>query len=308
MSFPRPQTSCTGLLTTKSNQHDALPGLLQLPIEIRDIIYRRVLGGMLLHSARGTFPRGGSRPKWIVCRATISEKNAQTNFDQAKAPAWCVEDDADRHAECYENANHTQYLDLNLLLACRQVHHEAKHILLSTNTFSFRRCALLRTFLGLDMPSKLFRPFPSRSHHLAVCSIHLDITVRCMKDAESWKMIIPRIAGVLPNLWNINISFTQGTPFFYYNHRDPSDTARNDAAEWKTLMESLPDLASLPLRSATFDINDSNVTHRWDVARLTLSPRGFDEYLMAEELYRWTLEEKQSRAKAVKDAILRPSS
>ena len=307
MSFPRAQTRYTGILTPRSNQYDASPGLLQLPIEIRDMVYRRVLGGMLLHSSRGRFANGSSRPKWIICRATVSEKNAQRHFDQAKAPAWYVQDDADRHADCYEHAS-PQRLDLNLLSVCRQVHREAKKILFSTNTFSFRRCALLRTFLGLDMPTKPIRPFPSRSHHLAVCSINLDISVRCMKDAESWKMTIPQIAEVLPNLWNINISFTQGTPFFSYDHKDPLNTARDDAAQWKTLMESLLDLASLPLRSATFDINDRNVTHRWCVARCTLPPDAFQAYLMAEKLYRWTLEEKQTRAKAVKDAILRSSS
>lgn len=267
------------------------------------MIYGHVLGGMLLHNSRG----GPSRPKWIICRATISEKTAQRRFDQAKAPAWYVEDDADRHAECYDNTSHLPRLDLNLLLVCRQVYREAKYILFSTNTFSFRRCAGLRTFLGLDnTPSRQqpLRPFPSRSHHLAVCSIHLNISIQCMKDAESWKMIMPQIATVLPNLWNINISFTQGTPFFSYDQKDPSNVARDDAAQWKTLMESLLDLASLPLRSATFDINDRNVHHRWCVARCTLLPEAFEAYLMAEELYRWTLEEKQLRAKVVKDAIL----
>lgn len=272
------------------------------------MIYRRVLGGMLLHSSRGRFSSGGARPKWIICRATISEKNAQRHFDQAKAPAWYVQDDADRHAECYENACHSQRLDLNLLLACRQVHREAKHILFSTNTFSFRRFALLRTFLGLDIPPTPIRPFPSQSHRLAVCSIHLDISVRCVKDAESWKMIMPQIAEALPNLWNINISFTQGTPYFFYEQKDSSNTARDDAAQWITLMESLPDLASLPLRSATFDINDRNVDHRWSVARAMLPLEASQAYLMVEESLRWTLEEKQTRAKAVKDAILRSSS
>ena len=115
-----------------------------------------------------------------------------------------------------------------------------------------------------------------------------------------------QIANVLPNLRNINISFTQGTPFFSYERRDPSYVARDDAAQWDILMESLLHLASLPLRSVTFDINDRNVCHRWSSARIFLSPpEDFDVYLSAEERYRWSLEEKQSRAKAVKDAILR---
>ena len=268
------------------------------------MIYGHILGGMVLHNSR----RGPSRPKWIICRATVSETDAQRRFDQAKAPTWYVQDDADRHAECYDNISHLPRLDLNLLLVCHQVHREAKHILFSSNTFSFRRCAGLRTFLGVDMPTKPLRLVPCRSHHLAICSIHLNISIQCMKDAESWKMIMPQIAKVLPNLWNINISFTQGTPFFSYDYKDPSIVAREDAAQWKILMESLLDLASLPLRSATFDINDRNVHHRWCVARSTLPAEAFQAYLMAEELYCWTLEEKQARARAVKDAILRSSS
>ena len=307
MSFPRPKTRCTGILTTRSNQYDASPGLLQLPIEIRDMIYRRVLGGMLLHSRRGRFSTGASRSKWVICRATISEKNAQRHFDQAKAPAWYVQDDTNRHAECYKTAS-LQRLDLNLLLVCRQVHREAKHILFSTNTFSFRRSSLLGTFLGLDNPTNPKQRLRSRSHHLAVCSIHLDISVRCMEEAWYWKMIMPQIPEVLPNLSNINISFTQGTPLFYYEQEDISKTARDGAAQWQKLMESLLDLEDLPLRSATFDINDRNITHRWSVAETMLIPEVFQEYLMAEKSYRWTIEEKQSRAKAVKDAILRSSS
>ena len=263
---------------------------------------------MLLHNSRGS----PTRPKWIICRATISEKTAQKRFDQAKAPTWYVVDDADRHFECYDNISHLPRLDLKLLLVCRQVYREAKHILFSTNTFSFRRCAGLRTFLGLDTPTRLSpRPFPCRNHHLAICSIHLNISLQCMKDAESWKIIMRQIATVLPNLWNINISFTQGNPYLTNDPNDlkgPSRAARDDAAQWEILMESLLDLASLPLRSATFDISDKNVHHRWRSAEMFLSPEKFNRFVLAEECYRWNIVEKQARAKAVKDVILRSDS
>ena len=273
------------------------------------MIYERVLGGMLLHNRYGESYLG-RQAKWVICRATISEKNAQRHFDQAKAPAWCVEDDTDRHDNCWRYRIHLRGKDLSLLLACRQVHREAKHIPFSTNTFSFHTGELLHTFLGLEMPlgpsqSFLTRNFLSRNHHLAVCRIHLDIDFYHIADAECWSKIIPRIAEVLPNVWNINISFDQGAEYPYYNETGQPNVAREDAALWEALMQSLLGLASLPLRSATFDISDRDIEQRWSTKRL---PKGPESYATAERLYRWTLAEKQSRAKAVKEAILKSSS
>ena len=285
------------VVTTRSTQDDSSPRLLQLPIEIRDLIYERVLGGRLLHRSHGHFG-----PKWIICRATISEKDAQRHFDQAKAPAWCVENDAGRHAGCYRTVNCLHGLDLNLLLACRQVHGEAKHILFSTNTFSFIRCELLQSLLGLDSTTKLLLPCPIRSYRLAVCSIHIDISLQRAEDAGSWNVVMPQIAQVLPNLRNINISFNQDARVVTCDRW--RSIARDDAAKWEVLMQSLLSLASLPLRSATFDINDKYLKSRW-LPELLLSTHS---YQTAEGLHRWTLEEKQSRARAVREAILKPSS
>ena len=305
MSFPQTQTKCTGMLTTRSTQDDASLALLRLPIEIRNMIYKSVLGGMLLHRY---WRPGPQHFQWLICRATLSEEDAQRHFDQAKAPAWCVENDARRHADgCYGHANLLHGLDLNLLLACRQVHGEAKHILFSTHTFSFHRCELLQNFLGLDIiPPRFPLVRPIRSHGLEVRNIHLDIRFHRTRDAGSWKMIIPTIAQVLPNLRNINISFDQGAQLARYDPMGPGNIARDDAAQWEALMESLLSLASLPLRSVTFDINDRDIERRWFFDGNRLLPQVLRPYQT--ELYRWTLEEKQSRARAVREAILKPSS
>ena len=274
------------------------------------MICKHVLGGRLLHRS---LHRSNEQicPRWIICRATISEKKAQMHFDHAKAPAWCVEDDANRHVECYKHEcckrpSGSQDLGLDLLLACRQVHGEAKHIFLSTNTFSFSRGSLLRNFLGVYPLTNIFLPCPIRSHRLAVCSIHIDIRFQYKKDAESWIMAMPQIAQLLPNLRNINISFNQRivsyNPGGWRNIKLP--TARDEAARWEALMESLLSLASLPLRSATFDIHDEYIQGGWSPGFLPVTQ--LDQTV--EKLYRWTLEEKQSRAKAVREAILKPSN
>ena len=241
-------------------------------------------------------------PKWLICRAALSEEEAQRHFDQAKAPAWCVEDDSDRHAECYRYARCLQRSDLDLLLTCRQVHDEANHVPFSTNTFSFRAFVLLRNFLGRNMP------FPSQSQCHAVCTLHVDISFRCTEDAESWRMVLPRIAQIFPNLRNINISFDQGAQPFRCGQKGLWDIARDDAVQWEALMKSLLSLASLPLRNVTFDINDRDIQQRWFLGGGLVSSQGLQPYGMAEELYRWTLEEKQSRAGAVREAILQSSS
>ena len=143
-----------------------------------------------------------------------------------------------------------------------------------------------------------------RSHRLAICSIHIDTRFQRKEDAESWNMVIPQIAQLLPNLRNINISLNQGARVVNCNPEGWRNIARDDAAKWEALMQSLLSLASLPLRSATFDINDKHIQGRWSPGRLPLTLF----YQTAEGKYRWTLEEKQFRARAVREVILKPSN
>lgn len=291
------------VVTSRSSQNDASPGLLQLPIEIRHMIYELVLGGMFLHNSSGHGQR-----RWSICRAKISEEDAQRRFDQAKAPVWCAEDAVDRHADCLRYVRRLPRLDLSLLLTCRQVHREATHILLSTNTFSFHTSALLQNFMGLNKPTESFGPFPGRRHRLAVCNIHLNISFPRTEDTWFWKMVVLKIAQALPNLRNINITLNQGAQLVRYDPEGPWNIARDDAAHWEALMQSLLSLASLPLKSVTFDINDRYIERRWFFCGGTHLPRVFEPYQTAEELYRWPLKKKQSRARAVREAILRSSS
>ena len=291
------------VVTTRNTQDDTSPGLLQLPIEIRHMIYELVLGGMFLHNSSGHGQR-----RWSICRAKISEKEAQRRFDQAKAPAWCAEDAVDRHAGCLGYVRHSPLLHLSLLLTCRQVHGEATHILLSTNTFSFSTSALLQNFLGLFKSTESFWPFPGRTHRLAVCSIHLNISFPRTEDAWFWKMVVPKIAQALPNLKNINITLNQGAQLVRYEQDGPWNIARDDAAHWEALMQSLLSLESLPLKSVTFDINDRHIERRWFFGKGMMLPQVFEPYQTAEELYRWPLKKKQSRARAVREAILWSSS
>ena len=237
------------------------------------------------------------------------EKDAQRCFHQAKAPAWCAEDAVDRHADCLRYVSHLQRLNLSLLLICRQVHGEATHNLLSTNTFSFSTSALLQNFIGLHKPIESFWPFPGRTHRLAVCNIRLDISFRHTEDAWFWKIAVPKIAQALPNPRNINLSLNQGAQLIRYDQEGPWNIASDDAAHWEALMQSLLSLASLSLKSVTFDINDRHIERRWFFFdEGILLPQVFEPYQMAEELYRWTLEKKQSRARGVREAILRSSS
>ena len=264
------------------------------------MIYKNVLGGRIFHMY-WSFRQRPFQPKWLICRATLSEEDAQRHFDQAKAPAWCVEHGADCHAKCYRYAGHLQHSDLDLLLTCRQVHGEAKHVPFSTNTFSFRACVPLRDFLGLNIP------FPSQSQCHAVCSIHLNISVGCTEDAESWKMVLPKIAQIFPNLRNINITFHQGTQLFRDGQKSLWDIARDDEAQWKAVIQSLLSLASLPLKTVTFDINDKDIKQRWFLGGGMLLLQGFQPYERAEEPYRWTIGEKQSRVSAIREDLVEVS-
>ena len=193
-------------------------------------------------------------------------------------------------------------------MTCRQVHGEATHILLSGNTFSCSTSAPLQNFMGLHKSTGSVWPFPGRTHRLAVCNIHLGISFHRTEDACFWKMAVPKIAQSLPNLRNINLTLNQGAQLINYDQEGPWNIARDDAAHWEALMQSLLSLASLPLKSVTFDINDRYIERRWFFDEGILLPQVFEPYQMAEDLYRWTLDKKQSRARAVREAILRSSS
>jgi len=126
--------------------------LLQLPRELRDEIFRLVLGGHSLHvgyprrrSSRGPCENALDEIENLAtgcfqCVAATSDEAAY-HSGSAKEEDWL----SWRHEHCSIPA--AQTLTLGLLTVCRQIHNENKFISLSANKFSFTRPSSIRGFV-----------------------------------------------------------------------------------------------------------------------------------------------------------------
>lgn len=132
---------------------------------------------------------------------------------------------------------------------------------------------------------------------LAVRSIHLHIYFWSEEHFGSWKEAITKLTQIGTNLQNINISLDQSYVPVFRGARSATDYAEDDEERWTEFLECLDQLASLPLRTATFIISNKDLYKRWI---------GYDRemYYRCESKFRWTLEQKRAWAKDVKDTIL----
>ena len=110
--------------------------LLSLPAQLRNIIWKLVLGGRTIHIS--------ARPKSLrvrTCSATENDKQAIDEFidvSHRKLPHHYQT----RHAQCWSWNNECCGLKacLLVLLVCRQLHTEAALLPFSTNDFAFDGC------------------------------------------------------------------------------------------------------------------------------------------------------------------------
>lgn len=128
--------------------------LLQLPFEVRDLIWTELLGGRLIHVVCRTLPHDWSSDPpvyvWghVVCENDCPENGAKGNKGYGSKKKK-KEHLPKPHESCDEKLSHVgtkespvqdsnhSTMSLGLLRACRQTYAEANQILWGSNTFSF---------------------------------------------------------------------------------------------------------------------------------------------------------------------------
>lgn len=127
-------------------QNASRPPLLQLPLEIRDKIWRLALGDRLIHLDCAV-PRRGQIFQHIVCEDDCPEDVLVKGYSSTKengdvVTVWrrshrpCGQYLSERSRDSFKHWNY-QSIHLKVLRVCRQVYIEANNVLWMTNTFSF---------------------------------------------------------------------------------------------------------------------------------------------------------------------------
>lgn len=123
--------------------------LFSLPQEGRDLIYRYVLGGQVLHIT-SEWPKKGSpishglciadETEDSVCSKSLAEIEGEEDFDYLS-----------HHIDCLEPH---RGLDIRLLRVCKRVYEEARLIPYTANAFSIIRSSILEDFLQQLQPDQ----------------------------------------------------------------------------------------------------------------------------------------------------------
>jgi len=276
LKMPRTQTNASSLL-------------LRLPQEIKDQIYRYIIGNKFLHmSEHDEDPElyfsecnqdSGKPPQFKneICYAKLSEAEAQDYFEKNHRRTsemsrteleWYQEHVEDRHLDCRVEGDVHSSEDVALLLSCRQIFSEAHRIPYTTNVFSFDEPFSAHQFLT-DL---------SRRNAADIRNLHFYVCTSILGDLESWEYVFKHVALMLRGVRNVYLDLRITNP-------QPLEYAYE-------LQEEFRELKGLSLAPVTQIIID----------------RLFDEkcrHPKLQAMKRWTMEERRIKSEAVTEAILR---
>lgn len=275
-----------------SRTKNASAPFLMLPQEIKNEIYKLVLGGHLIHIQQ---KRCGDRIKMDhrICYANVSEDQVLQKFTEAQADKWVYwnshtfEDTNSRHEKCGgEEHGWPHRINVGLLLASSHLYHETRFIPLYYNTFSFSGGRVLRKFLHTVRNSAKSRN--------AIRSLHLNISYHDNK-----------VRG-LRNMIEILISRLQSIERLHLNINQPtlwSHTADNGqkVAAMKPMYEALKLLGGLPLKKIGIIVTDPALEEK-----VTGITRGaITRHVPPKLSHRWTVGERRAWAEKLTQEILK---
>ena len=194
---------------------NASSSLLKLPPEIRNRIYFFVHSGHFLHVGADKYNHRHFLLYLYRCKSGFLEQEEQGKFVPgvhlavspsesywqhrvAKRNLWCVWG-IQKRPWFSGPASELTNLSITSLHACRQVYHEAKYILYSTNTFSFETPDVLDRFrnrMGEDEDGR----------NWAICRVHLDMVMFNSSDTASWTNSLQDVVHRFHCLHKVDIS------------------------------------------------------------------------------------------------------
>ncbi len=289
--------NCRLIFSVISMARNAGSPFLRLPREIKNEIYKLVLGGQLIHTYRD--PHKNETTHYL-CQANVSESDAHKVFVASKGP-WFSADLTDRHSYCndgrtfqsrclrfpdqFVESKSYARLNLALLSCCRQIYLEAHLIAVSANTWSFTKPWDFRIFY---LESLIFPLIPLKTD-LIRC-LHLNITISTESDEFCWNETFKLIARRLKSLQHLYLDIDQrpdpGPLLKKWHFEKPAESS---------FLEGLRRLKKLSLRTVTVTVSDSQILVWW--------PSSWEGEGI--RLFRWTMVQKQEWAGYITRVLLR---
>ena len=268
-------------LKTQSNAKSLL---LQLPLELKTLIYELVCGGQVIHIKKTDTGLAHG-----LCVAKHSEEEAQIMFDNSDAD-YNGPNTADRHGFSLafrpplfyipSDCGWLETMETSVLSCCRQMHLESRSVLYRTNTFSFQSAIVLSQFC-LQTP---------RQSLDMIRSVHVDVAIgidrHYLRGAWEWEKGFERITSSLKGLkrLHIGIEFNGGR----IERNDPYALPAQ-----KVLVKNILQAGKLDLAVATVVL--------WDDPEISLcSSRRNSPYRKTQ----WTLAQKQEWSRYVRRALI----
>ena len=215
----------------------------------------------------------------LICESRISEAQAEAYYERQTSS----------HDEKYKDSYHVTHRHMNcsrqsplldmgvaVLRTCRQIYDEAKYLLYTTNTFSFRSSAALETFIR-----RLIEGSPTSLS--AIRSLHLGMTICSHSSAVDWCNAIQLVVRNFKNLNHINLNLMLESGQ-YSDHKASHEFA----------IHGIPELKELSLRFATLIITEPDFS--------SVIVHG-GEYLTFNH---GSVAAMRERTTAIKEAILQP--
>ena len=265
-------------------QHNAKSPFLQLPLELKTLIYELICGMQVIH-----IKKTDSGLAHSLCVAERSEEEAQTMFDSSDDD-YNAPNTADRHgfSLAFEpplfyipnNCSWLETMETGVLSCCRQMYLESRSILYCTNTFSFHSASVLSQFC-LQTPRQSLDIIRSVQVDVAIC-----INRHYLRGTWEWEKGFETITSSLKGLKRLHV----GTEF-RYGRNERNDPYALPAQE--VLLENILQAATLDLVVATVILWDDYFTSAWSSTR-TAQHRET----------RWTLPQKQEWSRYVRRALL----
>lgn len=315
--------------------------LFRLPLELRNKIWRLVLGDRLIHidyknqSMNSVDQKETIRDGWRFCspwRHAVSQGDGLEDQLERKLARCDTENDLDAirigsHNRCDNNlpfhpdflveSNDHETMQLTVLRACRSIYVETNEILFNSNTFSFIHTTAFKRFMM------------TRTAHQKrlIHSLRLDIHWRrCYQWNGPWSTAL-NMARIrtLPNLRTLRLHIKTLPPYDDIHGTLDIDSVQRQTSYWWDDMlaefgEGLRRLSTLPLTDVQviFRIGDHESTWPEELTRdvagywrsMLINPKGAEIYAEEARIRRENLRNKReakeaAAAKALEEQIRR---
>lgn len=277
-----------------------------MPQEVKHRIYEFTLGGQLIHLLQNTANNTHSHEEDIplshrTCRAILTEAEAQANQDNANPfeqvsisddddeleDVWNVDANQDRHVDCYPDTKQSKdvrrrhQLNLSLLRVCRQIFNEAKGMQYAKNTFVFNCSFVMERFIRYRVQC---------NQHLLIRSIFMDIGLDHPATLKGWATVINKfVLKKLRDLTSLHVGLEQTFCECWIRDCVYSKVENVD------LYRKIERLGKLNLKEVTVVVCDDHLLE---------DRRDIGGWAGIEQLYRWTLAEKQAFAREMRKVLL----